>query len=196
MSEPYSAVAQVTIERARLIAYLDAAPKPARAWTDWSRIGGEWHGFSWERDLPKYLERVDQRLVGSYRQVIDHLIAPDILPGTERCSFEHSSGRFTFATLMLSENLEEILLFFAAARGIAAYMRGDDGGFAVMQDFLWSTEWTLAVMQIAADGRSEFVDSRADAHVRCIGAATAVFEDIRDKGGDPMRVINDLDLLC
>jgi hypothetical protein len=197
MSEPFSAVAQVTIERPALVAYLNDAPSRASGWSDWRRIGGEWHGFSWDNDLPGYLASVDRRLTESYRHAVRHLIAPDIVPGTERCAYDAPHRRFTFATLMISENLEELLMFFAVARGLAKYIDAGATGFAVVQDYLWGQPAaTLAVLQIEP-GRSAFLDAHADAaiHQRCAAAATAVFDDIKAAAGAPGRVIDELDAL-
>lgn len=197
MSEPFSAVAQVTIERPALIAYLEGAPGRATDWSDWRRIGGDWHGFSWDKDLPTYLAQVDKRLTGSYRHVVRHLIEPDIVPGTQRCAYDAPHRRFTFATLMISENLEELLMFYAAARGLAKYMDAGATGFAAVQDYLWSSPAsTLAVLQIGPS-RSEFLDAQADAvtYQHDVSAATAVFDDIKDAAGAPGRVIDELDAL-
>jgi hypothetical protein len=195
MSEPYSAIAQVTIERAALISYLDDAPSPASAWDDWRRTGGEWYDFSWDRDFPGYLARVDARLAGTNRHVIRHLIEPDILPGTQRCAYDAPTRRFTFATLMLADNLEDVVLFLAAARGLARYMHGGDSGFALVQDYLWgSPPETLAAIAIEAR-RSAFLDPQRDAaaHERNARAAIAIFDDIKDAAGAPGRVIDQLD---
>jgi hypothetical protein len=197
MSEPFSAVAQVTIARPALIACLEDAPSRATDWSDWRRIGGDWHDFSWDKDLPGYLARVGERLIGSYRHVIRHLIEPDILPGTERCVYDAAQQRFTFATLMISENLEELLMFWAAARGLAKYMDAGATGFAVVQDYLWSQPpEILGVLEIAA-GRSAFLDARTDAaaYQRHVAAATAVLDDIKASAGAPDRVIDELDTL-
>ena len=198
MSEPFSAVAQVTIDRDALITYLDAPPRPASGWSDWRRIGGEWHSFSWDKDLPEILTSVDKRLAGSYRHVIRHLIAPDMLPGAERCAYDAATRHFTFATLMLSENIEELVLFCAAARGLTAYMSDAATGFAVVQDYLWGkTPHTLAALQIGPADRSEFLDAQADAVTfgRHADAAIAVFDDIKAAAGAPGRVIDELDQL-
>ena len=197
MSEPFSAIAQITIERPALIACLEDTPSRATDWTDWRQIGGDWHDFSWDTDLPDYLAQVDKRLAGSYRHVIRHLIEPDILPGTERCTYDAPHRRFTFATLMIAENLEELLMFFAAARGLAKYMEAGATGFAIVQDYLWSQPAaTLAVLQIE-HGRSAFLDAQTDAAIyqQCAAAATAVFDDIKAAAGAPGRVIDELDAL-
>jgi hypothetical protein len=197
MSEPYSVLVEVTIERDALIAYLDATPRPAAAWSDWSRIGGEWLGFSWDKDLPRILQGAGDSLVGSHRDVIAAIIAAEDLPGCERCAFDAATRRFTFGTLMFSHNVGDIVRLFAAARGIGEFMRDGQSGFAVVLDYLWSEPtWTLAAMEIAAE-RSRFLDAQADAASweRYARAATAAFDDIKAAGGAADLVINNLDRL-
>jgi hypothetical protein len=198
MADFFSAVAQATIERGTLIAYLEAAPIPASRWTDWARIGGAWNDVAWDADLPAYLASVDERLTDCNRDVIRGLIEPDIAPGTQRCDYDAATQRFTFATLMFSVNLEDHLLFFATARGIAGWMRDDQTGFAVMQDYLWSAPpRTVAAMAIGPGGRAGWLDAQADAadHRQAAAAAAAVLDDIKAAGGNPDLVIDDLDEL-
>ena len=54
MSEPYAGLAQATIERAALISYLETPPQKASHRHDWERIGGQWHGFAWDTDFPRF----------------------------------------------------------------------------------------------------------------------------------------------
>ncbi len=181
MSEPYAALAQVTIERAALIAYLGAQPRTASQWDDWSRIGGRWHGFSWESDLPPVFVKADRWLGDSYRHAVRSVLEASEAPALGRCSYDEASRRFTFGTLTFSENLNDIVFFFAAARGLAAYMRDAESGFALVRNYLWDNgSGTLAVMGIGAEGYSHFLDAQDDApayeqHVR---DATAVFDEL------------------
>jgi hypothetical protein len=177
MSEPYAALAQVTIERAALISYLDARPRMASQWSDWSRIGGRWHGFSWEEDLPAVLVKADRWLGESYRHAVRTVLEASEAPALGRCSYDEPSRRFTFGTLTLSRNLNDIAFFFAAARGLAAYLRDAGSGFAVVHNYLSDNEHgTLAVMDLGADGYSCFLD--APAHQQHVADATAVWDDI------------------
>lgn len=197
MAEPFSVLAQARIKRAALLAYLDSPPRSARRWNDWERIGGEWHSFDWQSDLERTLAAADQSLTGCYRDVIAAMIAsePDV-PGCERCSYDEAGELFTFATLMFSHSVEDLVLFFAAARGLADFLHGAGAGFAVVQDHLWSAPPWTAVLEIVP-GRSAFLDVRADAasYARCVGAAVAVLEDIKQAGGEADRVANEIDSL-
>jgi hypothetical protein len=75
-------------------------------------------------------------------------------------------------------------------------MNAADLGLAVVQNYLWGQPvQTLAAMQIGPNGRSEFLDAQAGAFARHASMATAVFDDIKNKGGDPSRVLDELDRL-
>jgi hypothetical protein len=207
MSEPYAALAQVTIERAALVACLDAPPRPASHWDDWSRIGGAWHNFSWEEDAPRILRKVDGSLGDSYRRAVRGILQYAEAPALARCSYDEANRCFTFGTLTLSENLNEIVLFFTVARGLANHLHDADSGFALVHNYLWGdSQETAAVMGLGADGHSYFLDRQDDApaydqHVR---EARTVFDDMYavyaklaesavGKAGPP--VIDDLDQL-
>ena len=181
MSEPFAALAQVTIERPALISYLDAPPQKASHWRDWDRIGGPWHGFSWDTDLPPLLGRVDGWLGASYRQAVRRVLEYAEAPALGRCSYDEGSRRFTFGTLTLSENLNDIVLFFAAARGLAGAMRDAQSGFALVHNYLWDNgDGTLAVMGLGANGYSHFLDAERDApaYAQHRRDAVAVFGEI------------------
>jgi len=195
MSDPFSAVAQVTIGRDALIAYLDAVPAPASRWRDWHHIGGEWNEFAWDRDATACLRRIDARLAefGDHRAAVRHLIEADIVPGTQRCQYDPARRRFTFATLMFAADVEEVALFFAAARGIASSADAAAPGFAAIHDYLFSAT-TVAAMQIGPDGGSHFLDPQEDGvRQRYVRDAIAVLDDIKAAGGAPARVIDELD---
>jgi len=181
MSEPYAALAQVTIERPALISYLDARPRPASQWHDWDRIGGDWHGFSWTADLPAVLARADSWLGDSYRAAVRRVLDASETPAVGRCFYDQASEQFTFGTLTFSENLNDIVFFFAAARGLAAYLRDPQSGFALVHNYLWGDRRdTLAVMGLGADGYSYFLDAGSDvpAYEQHVHDATAVFKDV------------------
>jgi hypothetical protein len=180
MSEPYAGLAQVTIERPALMAYLAAQPQKASHWHDWERIGGQWHGFAWDADLAPVLSRVDAWLAASYRQAVHTVLAWSEAPAIGRCVYDDAAQRFTFGTLTLSQNLNEIVFFFAVARGLATHMRDDQSGFAVVHNYLWKGSDTLAVMGLGADGHSAFLDADRDAPAweQHRSDAIAVFSDI------------------
>jgi len=136
MSEPYSAVMQVTIAKPRLLAYFAQAPVPASRWSDWPEIGGDWHSFDFATGLAKLLTEVDSKLGGDYLACHRRLLNPD-MPALSRLQYDQVEGTFTFANMMLSENLAGIIEFLAVMRGIAPFMAGGDRGFALVHDYLW-----------------------------------------------------------
>ncbi|MBI5263030.1 MAG: hypothetical protein HY852_14565 [Bradyrhizobium sp.] len=181
MSEPFAALAQVTIERPALIRYLDARPRAASQWDDWNRIAGRWHGFSWESDLPKVFARVDSWLGDSYRHAVRGVLEPSEAPALGRCSYDEATGRFTFGTLTFSENLNDIVFFFAVARGLAGYLRDRQSGFALVHNYLWGNgERTISVMGLGPENHSYFLDPEKDAsaYEAHVLDALAVFDDI------------------
>src|SRR5262249_52334377 len=130
MSEPYAALAQVTIERPALMAYLAAPPQKSSQWGDWDRIGGQWTGFSWDADLPRVLATADTWLGASYRHAVRWVLESAEAPAIGRCTYDEATRRFTFGTLTFAQNLNDIVCFFTVARGLAAYMRDPQSGFA------------------------------------------------------------------
>ncbi len=181
MSEPYAALVQVTIERSALIRYLDARPRSPSQWNDWRRIGGKWHGFSWDEGLEKVLARVDEGLGASYRDAVHQVLDASEIPAAGICSYDAKIRRFSFGTLTFSENLNDIVFFFAAARGLAEYLGDRESGFALIHNYLWGDDRrTIAVIGLGASDHSYFLDPAADAsaYQQHVAEATAVFHDI------------------
>jgi hypothetical protein len=181
MCEPYAALAQVTIDQDALIAYLAARPQSASQWNDWRRIGGRWYGFSWDEDLAEVFAKADRWLGASYRDAVSEVLRASEAPALGRCRYDEASRRFVFATLTYSENLNDFVIFFAAARGLSRYMRDPQSGFALVHNHLWGNrDHTIAVMGLGAGGHSYFLDSQADApaHQQHLRDAIMVFDEI------------------
>jgi hypothetical protein len=181
VSEPYAALAQVTIDRAALSAWLAARPQSSAQWSDWRRIGGHWHGFSWDEDLAEVFAKADRWLGNSYRDAVTEVLRASEAPALGRCSHNETSRRFTFATLTYSENLNDFVMFFAAARGLSRYMHDPQSGFALVHNYLWGDrDHTIAVMGLGADGHSYFLDAGKDApaYQKHLRDAIVVFDDI------------------
>jgi hypothetical protein len=181
MSEPYAALAQVTIDRAALTAWLAARPQSSAQWSDWRRIGGHWHGFSWDDDLAEVFAKADRWLGRSYRDAITEVLRASEAPALGRCSYDEASRRFTFATLTFSENLNDFVMFFAAARGLSPYMHDPQSGFALVHNYLWGDrDHTIAVMGLGADGHCYFLDAGEDAsaYQKHLRDAIVVFDDV------------------
>jgi hypothetical protein len=183
MSEPRAALTQVTIERGTLIAFLNSSTRPASCWADWKDIGGKYHGFSWEKDLPQLLEETDRQLKGTYREsiraVMDHAEHPQVA----RCTYDDATRTFMFTTLTFSENLTEYVWFFAVSRGIADFLRNKESGFALLNDYFWvyGEPEPAVVMGLGADGYSGFLNQKRDdpAFEQHVRDATAIFDSIQ-----------------
>jgi hypothetical protein len=181
VSEPYAALAQVTIDRAALTAWLAAPPQSSAQWSDWRRIGGHWHGFSWDEDPAEVFAKADRWLGASYRDAVSEVLRASEAPALGRCSYDEASRRFTFATLTFSENLNDFVMFFAAARGLSRYMHDPQSGFALVHNYLWGNrDHTIAMMGLGADGNCYFLDAGEDApaYQKHLRDAIVVFDDI------------------
>jgi hypothetical protein len=169
MSEHYSALAQVTIDRSELIAYLDGIPRLTGAWDDWDAIGERTYGG---------LARVDQWLaMGAHRYQIRRIFAKCNSMG-RFFQYEESTRTFTFGTFFFSEDVDDLAFFFSVARGLARYVHGTDAGYAVVDKVLWG-DGPRAVMEISP-GRSRFLDSEEDiAYGFRLMQATAAFGKLK-----------------
>jgi hypothetical protein len=169
MSEHYSALAQVTIDRPELIAYLDGIPRQTGHWDDWGVLGERTYGG---------LARVDQRLsMGAYRYQIRRIFQGCASIG-RFCQYDDAVKTFTFGTFFFSEDVDDLAFFFAIARGLSRYMHGSESGFAVVEKVLWG-DGPCAVMEIGA-GRSLFLDEDIDtAYPARLQQATATFDGFK-----------------
>jgi hypothetical protein len=207
MSEPNAAIAQVTIRKSELLAFLNSPPRLATSWNDWLDVGESYVSFSWVKDLPRLLRMADQRLKGTCRDSIRSVMRYAEYPALARCTYDDTSGRFMFATLTLSDNLVDYLFFFSVARGMAAFLRDPEAGFASVQNYFWR-EWheSTIVMGLGANGYSHFLHQagEAPAKARHVGEATSICDgvyadwskyDADDPKAPSPPVRNDLDRL-
>jgi hypothetical protein len=166
MSEKYSALAQVTIDRSELIAYLDGTPRSTRHWDDWGALGERRYGG---------LARVDQWLgMGAYRYQIRRIFAKSISIG-RFCRYEESTSTFTFGSFFFSEEPDDLALFFAVARGLSRYLHGRQWGYAAVDNVPWG-QAPRAVMDIGP-GRSRFLrPSEQGAYLERSRRASATFD--------------------
>jgi hypothetical protein len=169
MSEHYSALAQVTIDRHELVAYLEGVPQQTAHWDDWGMLGSRTMGG---------LARVDHRLaMGAYRYQIRRIFQGCASIG-RFCQYAEATKTFTFGTFFFSEDVDDLAFFFAIARGLSRYMRGSESGFAVAEKILWG-DGPRAVMELSA-GRSYFLDADIDtAYPARLQQATAAFEGFK-----------------
>jgi hypothetical protein len=169
MSEHYSALAQVTIDRKALVEYLAGVPKLTGAWGDWDALG--------DRVRPG-LGRVDQWLaMGAYRYQVRRMFQKCDSIG-RFCQYDEPSKTFTFGTFFFSEDLDDLAFFFAVARGLERYLRGVESGYAVVDQILWG-DGPRAVMEIGA-GYSRFLAPEpGGAYVARLEQATSAFEALK-----------------
>lgn len=170
MSEHYSALAQVKIDRSELIAYLEGIPRLTAHWDDWGILGERTYGG---------LARVDHRLsMGAYRYQIRRIFQGCASIG-RFCQYADETKTFTFGTFFFSEDIDDLAFFFAIARGLSRYMHGGESGFAVAEKILWG-DGPRAVMEIEA-GRSLFLDPDIDTqYAMRLQQATEAFEGFRN----------------
>jgi len=166
MAEHFSALAQVTIERSELVAYLDGTPRLTGHWDDWDAVGERTYGG---------LARVDDALrMGVYRYHIRRIFSKCDSIG-RFFQYDDATRTFTFGTFFFSEDPEDLAFFFAVARGLARYMHGEDAGYAVVDRVLWGGGSHL-LMELGP-GRSRFLQSPGDeAYARRRAQADATFE--------------------
>jgi hypothetical protein len=180
MAEHYSALAQVTIDRPELVAYLEGIPRLTGHWDDWCALGERTYGG---------LARVDRRLgQGTYRYQIRRIFQTCDSIG-RFCRYEESTRTFTFGTFFFSEDVDDLAFFFAVARGLTRYVHGGQSGFAVAEKILWG-DGPRAVMEIGP-GRSRFLDAaRDEAYAARLEQAGATFEALKRaySGENPVPV--------
>lgn len=182
MSEPYSAFLKLEISRENLARWL-AAPVPAASrWPDWRAIGGQWYlsegrdlATCSDQDLGKLIAECDARLE---RHVDNRAALRAILQSAEAdnikvAAHDRAGTHFVAGSLTYSENLYDLVVFFALARGAADFLDPGGRGLAVVHDYLWGEEGereTVAVLEMVGPGGSEFTPIGES------GKAASVFE--------------------
>jgi hypothetical protein len=184
MSEHFSALAQVTIDRNELISYLDGTPRLTSHWDDWDAIGERTYGG---------LARVDTALrMGVYRYQIRRIFSTCDSIG-RFFQYDDATRCFTFGTFFFSEDVDDLAFFFAVARGLARYLHGSDSGFAVADRVLWG-EGPQLLMELSP-GHSRFLEAAGgEAFARRREQAAATFEALKMAYGvENPRPIDQLD---
>lgn len=188
MSEPDSAFVKLRIERARLVAWLDAPTPRATRWRDWREIGGQWYlegGVPNLNDvsdagLAKRLEECDGTLSGlpTNRAALRALLDTGEAPALRRISYDPQTRDFVAGNLIYDENLIGFLAFLTVARGAAAFLGPEDHGVAVIHNYVFGGETervTLAALRLGPGGTSSFL-SQAER-----GSAAGAFQSIADE---------------
>lgn len=176
MSEPYSAFLELQISRENLARWLAAPVPPASRWSDWRDIGGQWY-LAEGRDLATCGDQDLDRLVAECDAMLGHhadnrAALRTILQSAEAdnikvAALDHAGTRFVAGSLTYSENLYDLVLFFAVARGAADFLEQGDRGLALVHDYLWGEEGereTVAALGMAGQGGSGFTPSGESAN--------------------------------
>ena len=199
MSEPFSAFFKLVIERERLVAWLEDRPLPASTWSDWREIGGAWYSDGGPRDISEWPDAelagsvgaADRRLAAfaSNRAALKRLVIDDAMQMfLGQVFYDADSREFVAGTFEYSENLEELIVFLAVARGAAAYLGPQVRGVALIHDFVIRSEEVCA-LDLGPGNRSTFVGPERRA------AAVAVFQTIWDRVQKVQQGRNELDAI-
>jgi len=195
MSEPYSAFLKLQISRENLARWLGAPVPAASRWSDWRSIGGQWYlsegkdlAASSDQDLTRLISECDAMLVrhqdnrAALRAILKSAEAENI----KVAAYDRTGTHFVAGSLTYSENLYDLIVFFAVARGAADFFAADGRGLAVVHDYLWGEEGereTVAALELAAKGGSAFLASEAHGHAA--GAFEAMVDAMLDGKEDP-----------
>lgn len=177
MSEPDSAFMKFRISRATLVRWLDAPPSRASRWSDWRAISGQWYTDG-KTTLAEAAEPVVADIVQDAdteiarftdnRQFVRRLLNdPNRLgdPGDpddqlQIAAFDDHGEYFLAGTIEYSQNLIDIIVFLAIARGAADYFDASDHGVAIVHNFIWggeSDEAEVAALRLLPSGESRLL---------------------------------------
>lgn len=186
MSEPYSAFLKLQMSRENLARWL-AAPAPAASrWSDWRFIGGQWYlsegkdlAASSNQDLGRLISECDAMLARhpDNRAALGAILKSAEAENIKVAAYDRTGTCFVAGSLTYSENLYDLIVFFAVARGAADFFETDGRGLAVVHDYLWGEEdeqETVAALELAGNGGSVFLASEE------LGQAAGAFEAMVD----------------
>lgn len=195
MSEPYSAFLKLPISRENLARWLTAPAPAASRWSDWRSIGGQWYlsegkdlAASSDQDLGKLLSECDAMLARhpDNRAALGAILKSAEAENIKVAAYDRTGTHVVAGSLTYSENLYDLIVFFAVARGAADFIEADARGLAVVHDYLWSAEderETVAALELAGNGGSVFLAPEALGHAA--GAFEAMVDAMLDGKDDP-----------
>lgn len=173
MSEPYSILLKVAIDKPSLVKWLDAPMEPVAQWSDWPALGDTWFSIDWSTAPKEYGTDIDEMsghaFANTHRQSAERMLfhggAPEAL---EICRYDEATKQFTFAIGMFDEGPFGLLWFLTWARSIAPYLSEMQSGYAVAHNYLWGNrKATLAVLGLGPD-QSMLLEPK-DAHAKAYG---------------------------
>jgi hypothetical protein len=187
VSEPDGAFLKLQIDRADLVAWLTDPPPSASAWRDWRSIGGEYYfGEDEHRPLAEFtdaemgeiLAQCDKQLIGypSNRDALrDRLVSTDE-PFLTRIAYDPDRREFIAGVLAYSDNLYDLIVFLAVARGAARRLKPDGHGAVVVHNYIFiDAKETTTALRLGPGDRSDFM-APAD-----FASAAGVFQPIADE---------------
>lgn len=169
MSEPYAAFLKLQTSRETLAKWLKAPVPAASRWSDWRTLGGQWYlsegkdlAATSDQDLSELVSECDAMLArhpdnrAALRAILKSAEAENI----KVAAYDRTGSHFVAGSLTYSENLYDIIVFLAIARGAADFLETDDHGLALVHDYIWTEQdeqETLAALSLTAKGGSEFL---------------------------------------
>jgi hypothetical protein len=169
MSEPYSALLRLRLPRERLARWL-AAPVPAASrWKDWRSIAGRWRlpggadlAASTDVELGEFLADCNALLVrhADNRAALAAILQSAQAENIKLAAYDQAGAYFVAGSLTYSENLHDLVVFLAMARGAADFLEPGEHGEALVHDYLWAEDGereTVAAVHLAGKGDSGFM---------------------------------------
>jgi len=169
MSEPYSALLRLQLPRERLARWL-AAPVPAASrWNDWRSIAGRWRlpggvdlAASSDVELGEFLSDCTAMLArhAENRAALAALLESAQAENIRVAAYDRAGAYFVAGSLTYSENLYDLVVFLAMARGAADFLEPGEHGVALVHDYLWAEDGereTVAAVHLAGKGDSGFM---------------------------------------
>nr|WP_180167097.1 hypothetical protein [Stenotrophomonas sp. SbOxS2]NYU00127.1 hypothetical protein [Stenotrophomonas sp. SbOxS2] len=169
MSEPYSALLRLRLPRERLARWL-AAPVPAASrWKDWRSIAGRWRlpggadlAASSDVELGEFLADCNAMLArhADNRAALAAILQSAQAENIKLAAYDQAGACFVAGSLTYSENLHDLVVFLAMARGAADFLEPGEHGEALVHDYLWAEDGereTVAAVHLAGKGDSGFM---------------------------------------
>lgn len=151
MSEPYTVMLRAQLDRDQVQAYLQAARKRVVAYEDWNLCTDFIDVASFGRDpvrWNRWLETTDQHAGKTYLEAYRRLRSA-LAPPLFRFYYDDACSTLTQVSALFSQGASELVEHLSVSRGISDFLRGNQGGLAVVHDpFLGNG--TVGVIELQA----------------------------------------------
>ncbi len=176
MSEPYSACLQFEIGRAALVQWLDSKPLAADLWTDWPVLAERYPSFDWDRTPLYDVADCEFPLTksASIRDALVTVITDINAPFLGRAVYRADTKTFLAGSVLYAESLTSFIEFMAIARSASRFMGADEGGFALIHNYVWQPD-TVIGMKIGPGDRSAILPREQ------LPATVAIFQPVVDE---------------